>query len=86
VIADEMQNSTFNQMRMVLTRIGDDSKMVVTGDLEQSDLYNGSAMNGLCNFFQKISDREFEYIDYVTLEGEDVQRHPAIKEVLSIYK
>ena len=84
VIADEMQNSTLNQMRMVLTRIGDDSKMVVTGDLEQCDV--GQNMNGLANLFHKIGDREFEYIDYITLEGEDVQRHPAIKEVLSIYK
>jgi phosphate starvation-inducible PhoH-like protein len=84
VIADEMQNSTNNQMRMVLTRIGDDSKMVVTGDLEQCDV--GAHLNGLANLCIRMRDKEFEYIDYVALEGEDVQRHPAIKEVLGIYK
>ena len=38
IIADEMQNSTFTQMRLLLTRIGEDSKLIITGDLNQSDL------------------------------------------------
>ena len=83
IIADEMQNSTANQMKMVLTRLGDESKLVVTGDLNQSDLPTNS--NGLTDFIYRIGGRELEYIDYVKMTGEDIQRHPAIKEVLGLY-
>lgn len=83
IIADEMQNSTANQMKMVLTRLGDDSKLVVTGDLNQSDLPTNS--NGLNDFIYRMDGRELEYIDYVKMTGEDIQRHPAIKEVLGLY-
>jgi len=83
IIADEMQNSTPNQMKMVLTRIGEDSKMIVTGDINQSDLQ--FSLNGLSDLLHKLTDLELEYIDHMILTSEDVQRHPAIKEVLSIY-
>jgi len=83
IIADEMQNSTPNQMKMVLTRIGDDSKMVVTGDINQSDLQ--IRLNGLGDLFQRLTFRDLEYIDSIIFTEEDIQRHPAIKEVLSIY-
>jgi phosphate starvation-inducible PhoH-like protein len=83
IIADEMQNSTPNQMKMVMTRIGDDSKMVVTGDLEQSDLHFKT--NGLQDLFYRISEKDLEYIDQILFENEDIQRHPAVSEVLSIY-
>ena len=83
IIADEMQNSTPNQMKMVLTRIGEDSKMVVTGDLNQSDLR--FALNGLNDLFYRLSDKDLEYIDHVIMTGEDIQRHPAIVEVLKLY-
>lgn len=83
IIADEMQNSTVNQMKMVLTRLGDESKMVVTGDINQSDLRIRN--NGLVDLFFKISEKDLEYIDHILFENEDIQRHPAIKEVLSIY-
>jgi len=83
IIADEMQNSTPNQMKMILTRIGDDSKMVVTGDINQSDLH--IKLNGLGDLFQRLTFRDLEYIDSIVFTEEDIQRHPAIKEVLSIY-
>ena len=82
IIADEMQNSTPNQMKMVLTRIGDDSKLVVTGDLAQSDLTTSS--NGLNDFIYRLRP-DLEYIEYVKMTGEDIQRHPAVTEVLSLY-
>ena len=83
IIADEMQNSTPNQMKMVLTRLGEGSKMVVTGDLDQSDLH---FVNGLCDFFYRIREREdLEYIDQIVFSNEDIQRHPAIGEVLGVY-
>jgi phosphate starvation-inducible PhoH-like protein len=83
ILADEMQNSTPNQMKMVMTRIGDDSKMVVTGDLEQSDLHFKT--NGLKDLFFRLSDKELEYIDQIMFDNEDIQRHPAVIEVLSVY-
>jgi phosphate starvation-inducible PhoH-like protein len=83
IIADEMQNSTPNQMKMVLTRIGDESKMVVTGDFTQSDLHLKT--NGLKDLFFRLSDKELEYIDQIMFENEDIQRHPAVIEVLSVY-
>ena len=52
IIADEMQNSTPNQMLMVTTRLGQDSKMVITGDLNQSD--RGLSNNGLLDFMNKL--------------------------------
>jgi phosphate starvation-inducible PhoH-like protein len=53
IIADEMQNSTPNQMKMLTTRIGDGSKMVINGDLNQSDLYDD---NGLSDILNRIRD------------------------------
>jgi phosphate starvation-inducible PhoH-like protein len=83
IVADEMQNSTPNQMKMILTRLGEGSKMVVTGDLDQSDIF--SRTNGLEDLFSRISDKELEYIDQVIFSNEDIQRHPAVSEVLSVY-
>ena len=83
IIADEMQNSTPNQMKMVLTRLGENSNMVVTGDLNQSDL--NLKLNGLNDLFYRLSDKELEYIDHIIMTGEDIQRHPAIVEVLKLY-
>jgi phosphate starvation-inducible PhoH-like protein len=69
-------------MKMVLTRLGEGSKMVITGDLDQSDLH---FMNGLDDLFKRIGVQQFEYIDQILFSSEDIQRHPAVSEVLSIY-
>ena len=81
IIADEMQNATSNQMKMLLTRIGIETKLVVTGDLEQSDL---GSDNGLENLVYKMQCLDLDYIEHVEMEDEDIIRHPAVKEVLSI--
>lgn len=82
ILADEMQNATPNQMKMLLTRIGDDSKMVVTGDLEQADRIND---NGLVNFIRHIDHKNLTRIDVVRFTHTDIERHEAVKEVLNIY-
>ena len=82
IIADEMQNSTPNQMKMLLTRIGNNSKMVVMGDMEQSDL---SETNGLTDIIGRIEGLDLTYIDHVTMGNEDVIRHPTVSEILSVY-
>jgi len=81
IIADEMQNSTQNQMKMLLTRIGTGTKLIITGDTEQSDLGED---NGLENLLYKIQCIDLEYITHVAMNDDDIVRHPAVKEVLSI--
>jgi phosphate starvation-inducible protein PhoH and related proteins len=81
IIADEMQNSTPNQMKLLLTRLGEGTKIIVTGDLEQSDLEGD---NGLENLVYKMQCMELDYIQHVEMEDDDIVRHPAVKEVLGI--
>ena len=81
IIADEMQNSTPNQMKMLLTRIGEGTKLIITGDLEQSDLGKD---NGLENLIYKMQCIDLEYIKHVKMGDEDIVRHPAVKEILKV--
>ena len=81
IIADEMQNSTPNQMKLLLTRIGEGTKLIVTGDLEQSDLGKD---NGLENLIYKMQCQELEYITHVEMGDADIVRHPAVKEILKV--
>jgi phosphate starvation-inducible protein PhoH and related proteins len=84
IIADEMQNATPNQMKMILTRLGENSEMVITGDVNQTD--RQAAQNGLLDFGKLLSRfGEAEYIDSVEFNRDDIERHPAVKEVLDIY-
>jgi phosphate starvation-inducible protein PhoH len=83
IIADEMQNCTKNQMKMLLTRLGEHSRMVVTGDLEQHD--RTGETNGLADFLSKLRKRRSESIELVEFERNDILREPIIKEVLEIY-
>ena len=83
IIADEMQNSTQNQMKMLITRIGENSKMIVMGDLNQTDLLDQK--NGLIDLIERLGDDEYEYIDRVVLGDDDVLRSPAVSEILRIY-
>jgi phosphate starvation-inducible PhoH-like protein len=82
IVADEMQNATVNQMKMLLTRLGEGSKMVVTGDLAQADRRSD---NGLINFCNLLADKKTKHIDIVQFDVDDIERHEAVKEVLEIY-
>ena len=81
IIADEMQNATPDQVKMLLTRVGEGTKLIITGDLEQSDL---GPENGLGDLVYKMQCQDLEYIRHVEMGDEDIVRHPAVKEVLSI--
>jgi phosphate starvation-inducible PhoH-like protein len=84
IIADEMQNATPSQMKMLLTRLGEDSRMIVTGDVKQTDRREGD--NGLLNFdilLSKFGDSP--YIDWIKFGNKDIERHPAVAEILKIY-
>lgn len=83
VIADEMQNATQNQMKMLLTRLGEGSKMVVTGDLAQADRIKD---NGLVDFCTLISNHpKLLHITVVHFDNRDIERHDAVREVLEVY-
>lgn len=84
ILADEMQNATPNQMKMLLTRIGDNSRMVVTGDLKQADRLED---NGLIEFIRllKNNQKTLEHVDVVNFGQKDIERHPSVKEILEIY-
>lgn len=81
IIADEMQNSTPSQMLMLLTRIGYNSKLIITGDALQSDLKSSS--NGLRDLTDRI--QEGEYSDYIKLNDDDIKRSGFVKYIYSIY-
>ena len=82
VILDEAQNSTPFQMKMLLTRMGFDSKTVITGDPSQSDLPKG-ALNGLIEAQRILKD--VEGIKFVHLTGEDVVRHELVQRIIEAY-
>jgi phosphate starvation-inducible protein PhoH and related proteins len=83
IVADEMQNATQNQMKMLLTRLGEGSKMVVTGDLAQADRVSD---NGLIDFCNLLEQKEYlEHIDIIRFDAKDIERHNAVKEVLAVY-
>lgn len=83
VILDEAQNSTPFQMKMFLTRLGFDSKTVITGDVTQSDLPKGKP-NGLANAEEIL--QSVEGIKFVHLTGEDVVRHELVQRIIEAYE
>ena len=86
IIADEMQNATPEQMKMLLTRIGDNSRLVVTGDLQQHD--RGYEKNGLQEFVERYEKdpERYNLVNTVNFGQEHIERHPVVSQVLEIYK
>ena len=82
ILADEMQNATPNQMKMLLTRLGEQSMMAVTGDLNQADRLKD---NGLINFTKLLESTNQSCLDIVHFEQGDIERHAAVKAVLQVY-
>jgi phosphate starvation-inducible PhoH-like protein len=82
ILADEMQNATPNQMKMLLTRLGTGAMMAVTGDLNQADRLRD---NGLIDFTKLLQNNHTSHLDIVQFERGDIERHEAVKEVLHIY-
>ena len=88
IIADEMQNSTPSQTLMLLTRIGENSKMILNGDLKQTTIQN----NGLYDVINRINlkypsenDKYNNGFGVVKLKTEDIQRHPMVEKVIRLY-
>ena len=83
IIADEMQNATPNQCKMLLTRIGENSKIVITGDIEQADRIKGN--NGLADLCERLKEGGVKGIAVCDLDNRDIQRHKIIDAVLDLY-
>ena len=95
IIADEMQNSSPNQMMMLTTRIGMNSKMVITGDLKQSDKGENSGLSDFIkryenykkyNLGKKSCDEDEKKIEVIYLENKDIERNPIVKKIIDIYQ
>jgi len=82
IILDEAQNTTCEQMKMFLTRLGFGSKAVITGDITQIDLPRGQ-VSGLVHA-QKILSR-IEGVAFHYLTGEDIVRHPLVADIIKAY-
>ena len=82
ILADEMQNATPNQMKMLLTRLGEGSMMAVTGDLNQADRLKD---NGLIDFTKLLENSNQSCLDIVHFDQGDIERHAAVKAVLQVY-
>lgn len=83
IVADEMQNSTISQMKMLMTRLGENSRLVITGDLEQFDRVG--EINGLDDFLNKLRGRRSDSISSFEFNKMDIQREEVVREVLDIY-
>lgn len=83
IIGDEFQNSTPSQMKMVLTRIGNNSKMVITGDLAQHD--RGYDQNGLLDFINRLKQCPHNRISFNMFGKSDVERNVIIQDILYLY-
>ena len=83
IVADEMQNSTVAQMKMLLTRLGENSRLIITGDLDQHD--RGEEQNGLEDFLEKFRGKRSSSITSFEFQHSDIEREEVVKEVLEIY-
>ena len=83
IIADEMQNATPDQVKMLLTRIGEGSKIVITGDVEQTD--KGVGSNGLADLCQRLQRGGVKGISLCEFDSRDIQRHHLITHILKMY-
>jgi phosphate starvation-inducible PhoH-like protein len=82
VVLDEAQNTSHEQMMMFLTRLGDGSRMVITGDITQIDLPRAkqSGLKEACRILKNIKGLELFYFD-----GQDVVRHPLVQSIINAY-
>ncbi|MCP1638909.1 phosphate starvation-inducible PhoH-like protein [Streptococcus gallinaceus] len=83
VILDEAQNTTIMQMKMFLTRLGFNSKMIVNGDTSQIDLPR-NVKSGLIDAQEKL--QAIQQIDFVHFSAKDVVRHPVVAEIINAYE
>ena len=84
LIFEEAQNATPNQMKLLLTRIGFNSKFFISGDLEQFDRHKDKTQTGLWDALKKFND--IEEIGNFEFEPKDIVRNPIISKILKKYE
>jgi phosphate starvation-inducible PhoH-like protein len=84
IVADEMQNATPAQVKMLMSRIGQGSRIAITGDVEQAD--RSTADNGLRDLCQRLKHNPVNRIDVIELGARDTQRHALITSILQLYQ
>jgi phosphate starvation-inducible PhoH-like protein len=84
LIMEEAQNMSPSQMKTLLTRIGDNSKFIISGDLDQSDRYKNFTQSGLYDALKK--HRNIPEIGFIEFGNEDIVRNPVISKILDNYK
>ena len=84
LIFEEAQNSTPNQMKLLLTRIGFNSKFFISGDLEQTDRYKDKTHSGLWDALDKF--KSIDDIGTFTFKDSDIVRNPIITKILKQYE
>ena len=82
IVADECQNTTHSQMKMLLTRLSKGSKMAVTGDLNQADRPKENGLLQFCELYGQGGD--YRMVAMARFDSRDVERHPVVKEVLNL--
>jgi len=83
LVADEMQNASPSQLKTLMTRIGENSKYIISGDIDQSDRYYDVKQSGLYDIIKRFVD--IEEIGHVEFELEDIVRNPLIAKILATY-
>ncbi len=83
IILDEAQNTTTAQMKMFLTRMGEGSKIVVSGDVTQVDLPSGT-LSGMRDAWRRLQD--LESVAFVTLAQQDIVRHRLVQAIVGRYE
>ena len=84
IILDEAQNTTKEQMKMFLTRFGENSQMIICGDPNQTDIPGGPAMSGLTDAINKLEN--VEGIHFSKFTAADVVRHPIVGKIVTAYE
>lgn len=88
IIADEMQNSSPSQMKMLTTRIGTNTRMVITGDLEQSDRTTDNGLKDILTKFNNYKSSKYEdhLIKIVEMQDIDIERSDIVRKIIDVYK
>jgi phosphate starvation-inducible PhoH-like protein len=84
IIADEMQNSSPSQMKMLTTRLGNNCRMIITGDLQQTDIIKENGLHNFVNKFKEFNQTS-ELIHIIQLNNDDIERSNIVKKVIEIY-
>ena len=83
ILADEMQNATPKQLRLLMTRLGQNSKMIIDGDIKQSDIKGANGLNFITN---RLQEKDIDGIDHIGFGYKDIRRNELIRCVEELFE